>query len=146
MLGRRTGLAVRLRGAVVGAMILLGAGVPGLASAQPAGLPKLPSDKLLTVDTYLLLDELAHTGHKPSFEALTWFIYGLRTTLTAGSEVYVANGAKQRVCLPSNVPPGDLLTAIREEAELNPADWNARKDDSATLLILQAFARKWPCK
>lgn len=146
MLNPQKGVMVRLAGiAVAATLTLAGTGVPGGASAQSANLPRLSSDRVLTIDGYRLLDGLASMGVKSGFEALMWFIYGFRIALMETSGAYVADGAQWRVCLPAAVSHTDLLAAINAELERDPAHWEARKDESVVPLALRALARNWPC-
>lgn len=146
MLSRWKGHTASLTGALAGIMLMSGiADQSGPAWAQPADMKKLTPDLVLSVKGYRTLDNLVILGDKSSAEALIFFAFGLRTTLTAASEAYVADGTKRRVCLPSDVPHGDLLDAINEEIERDPSHWDAREDESIVPLVLQALARKWPC-
>lgn len=100
----------------------------------------------MSIGDYSILRNMATLGKKADLEVLTYFLIGLRVTLVAGSEAYVVGGAKQRVCIPPEIRPGDLLEAINEEFDRDEAYWKARRNESVVPLMLAAFAKSWPCK
>lgn len=125
--------------------MLMNLGLSGPAMAQSGATERPLPEPILSIADYRGLNVAALGGLKSSYEALVWFVFGLRTTLTATSDAYVAAGAKRRICIPSDVRHGDLLVVINDEMEGNRAYWEARRKESVVPMAIQAFARKWPC-
>jgi hypothetical protein len=136
---------VRLAVAIVGSAMVLAATLQPVA-AQSSSLGKPASEPLFSIDFYRTLDGMAILHDRHSAESLIWFAIGLRTTLVAANDTYVSAGAKRRVCIPSEVSPGDLLDAINDELDRNEAYWETRKEESIVPLALAVFAKNWPCK
>lgn len=146
MLSRRRAIAIWLAGTVIGIAVSLIA-LPQPVAAQPSDMKKLTPELVLSVGGFRILNDLVVLRlDKSNAEALIWFMNGLRTTLMAANDAYVSAGAKRRVCIPSEVSPGELLDAINDELDRNEAYWETRKEESIVPLALQVFARKWPCK
>lgn len=140
-------MGARLAGALAGVALTLVAvdTVPPTSAQTSRTLPVTP-ELVLSVDGFDTFYTMVMVGHKPGFEILFFFFSGLRTTLMATSQAYVAGGAKPRICIPPDVETDELFNATQAELERNPSYLKTNKEGSIVPIALQAFARKWPCQ
>ena len=115
-------------------------------AAGPAVAQSSAPMSMLPIDGYHMVRNGMEIGDKPSITLMFYFFVGLRQSLMALDDAYVAAGAKRRICIPPTVEMRDLLMATDEELARNAAHWNARKSESIVPVAIQAFVKKWPCK
>lgn len=117
-----------------------------LTMAMPALAQSGAMATMMRVNDYRLYRTGMENGDKGSTQTLFNFLLGMQATLRASGDAYVARGAKRRICMPADAKSFDMIVAIDRELARNAALWDGRRDADIGLLVIAAFAERWPCK
>lgn len=133
-------------GRAVASVVALFAILVSFVVATSAMGQQTRSDTQMSIRDYRQLMDAMRSGDEGSGGILYFFFFGLRSALTASGEAYAANGARKRICMPSDLRTFDMFAAIELELERNAAVWKDQSEADIGLVANRAFAHRWPCR